>query len=236
MSQSRNFIDIFHNRGFVVLPAFIAAAERLLLRRACDRVLERTRAECRETGHTTPRISLLREGRLGASDLETLAPLLAFASSRRVCALLPPLALPHESAVPQLRDVHYYHEQTQRDWAGDWHRDSQFGRSDPELERQLFERTTSIHFRIAFEDDDRLEIVSGSHRRWDSAEELSIRRGGQRATHEMPDAERVALRVGDACLFHAWSIHRASYRRAPIRRTLDLLYGFSQDGSIERPT
>jgi ectoine hydroxylase-related dioxygenase (phytanoyl-CoA dioxygenase family) len=40
----------------------------------------------------------------------------------------------------------------------------------------------------------------------------------------MPNALRISLQPGDACVFHAWSIHRASYRRTPIRRTLDLLY------------
>ncbi|MEO8900663.1 MAG: phytanoyl-CoA dioxygenase family protein [Polyangiaceae bacterium] len=121
-----------------------------------------------------------------------------------------------------------YHEQTQHDWDGDWHRDSQFVHADPELERKLVASSCSVHFRVAFEDDDRLEVVPASHARWDSAEEFRIRRGGQRASNEMPGAVRVSLRAGDACLFHAWSIHRATYRQAPTRRTLDLLYAFTE--------
>jgi ectoine hydroxylase-related dioxygenase (phytanoyl-CoA dioxygenase family) len=131
-------------------------------------------------------------------------------------------------AALELEQLHYYHEQTKRDWDGDWHRDSQFGRPDPEHERARFENSVAVHVRVAFEDDDWLQIVPGSHARWDTPEELHIRRGSDRATAFMPNATRIRLRAGDGCLFHAWSIHRASYRCAPIRRTLDALYGVAE--------
>lgn len=153
-----------------------------------------------------------------------LSPVLGFAGSPRVCALLQSLAFADAANPPQLKDAHYYHEQTKHDWDGDWHRDSQFTRVDPDLERELMATSSSVHVRIAFEDDDRLEIVPASHARWDTDEELSVRKGSNRATERMPGAVRIILRAGDACFFHAWSIHRATYRRAPIRRTLDLLY------------
>ena len=217
-------IASFRRHSFVVLPDFLEPRERASVRRACDAVLESSRANCAETSHTTPRISLLTQ----ASSLEhgpaLLAPILALAADTRVCALLDAVRLGDEAAAPQLKDAHYYHEQTKRDWDGDWHRDSQFARADPDLERQLISRSWSLHVRVALEDDDRLEIVPASHTRWDTDEELRIRRGAYRASNEMPNAQRISLRAGDACLFHAWSIHRATYRRAPIRRTLDLLY------------
>lgn len=72
-------------------------------------------------------------------------------------------------------------KQTKRDWDDDWHRDSQFGQPDPELECRRILTTTSVHVRVALEDDDRLEIVPGSHRRWDTPEELQIRKGSKRA-------------------------------------------------------
>lgn len=224
MSSSPNFIESFHRQSFVVLPHFLETRDRSVFRRACDMALERSRARCLETSHTTPRISLLTEVSAVEGGAALIAPVLAFASSTRVCALLSALSGSDSARLPQLKDVHYYHEQTQHDWDGDWHRDSQFARVEPELERQLVASSWSLHFRVAFEDDDRLQVVPASHARWDSAEELRIRRGSQRATDQMPNAVRVLLRAGDACLFHAWSIHRATYRRAPIRRTLDLLY------------
>jgi ectoine hydroxylase-related dioxygenase (phytanoyl-CoA dioxygenase family) len=227
MSPDTNFIVSFRQRSFGVIPRFLGAAEQAELRRACDAALLQARADSQATAHTSSRISLLGDGRCLDHDLDVLPPIVAFASGRSVCALLRPLALPHETQAPKLKELHYYHEQTKRDWDGDWHRDSQFGRPNPELERELFAATTAVHLRVAFEDDDRLEIVPGSHTRWDTPEELRIRRGSDRATPHMPGAVRVLLRAGDACLFHAWSIHRATYRRAPIRRTLDALYAFT---------
>jgi hypothetical protein len=194
------------------------------MRRACDAVLASSRENCAETSHSTPRISLLTQASSFEHGTALLAPIVAFAGSARVCALLEAIGAGDEAGAPQLKDAHYYHEQTKRDWDGDWHRDSQFARADPDLERQLIASSWSVHVRVALEDDDRLEIVPASHARWDTDEELRIRRGARRASSEMPNATRISLRAGDACLFHAWSIHRATYRRAPVRRTLDLLY------------
>ncbi len=236
MSPNPNSIVTFRKLGFVVLPRFLSASEQSELRRACDAALDQTRTNCQETAHSTPRISLFADGNCLDHDSDVLSPVIAFASSRRVCALLQPLAWPRLTDAPKLKDVHYYHEQTKRDWDGDWHRDCQFGRPNPELERELFEATAAVHIRVAFEDDDRLEIVPGSHTRWDSPEELCIRRGADRATAHMPHATRIQLRAGDGCLFHAWSIHRATYRRAPIRRTLDALYGFTQLAPMPEPS
>ncbi|WP_437777372.1 phytanoyl-CoA dioxygenase family protein [Sorangium sp. So ce1097] len=228
-SSARDRIDAFRAHGFFVVRSFLDAAERAELRRACDVALAHTRARSLETGHSTPRISLLTDGATCVQDdLGALERIAGFVGSGRVCELLSGLSRPGEEETPRLKDAHYYHEQTRHDWDGDWHRDSQIGQPDPEIERAVVATTTAVHFRVALEDDDRLEIVPGSHARWDTPDELRIRRGADRSTPDMPGAARVALRAGDACVFHAWSIHRASYRRAPLRRTIDAVYAFAR--------
>ena len=223
MSSSPHLIALFQRQSFVVLRHFLEPAERALLRRACDAALDWSRAHCTEIAHSTPRISLLTQANSFEQGPALLAPILALASSARVVALLRAVQ-PNHAQSPELKDAHYYHEQTRRDWDGDWHRDSQFARADPDLERKHMLSSCAVHFRVAFEDDDRLEVVPASHHRWDTEQELAIRRGSERASERMPNATRVCLQAGDACLFRAWSIHRATYRRVPIRRTLDLLY------------
>jgi hypothetical protein len=230
-SHTRIETDFFR-RSFVVLPQSLTPREQAPLRLACDAALEWFRASCEETSHSTPRISLFTQTSWLEPGQGLLVPVVEFAASARVCALLAAVSQRAETGAPQLKDAHYYHEQTKRDWDGDWHRDSQFSRADPEQEPALIANSWSVHFRVAFEDDDRLEIVPASHARWDTDEELRIRRGASRASNDMPNAERIALRAGDACLFHAWSIHRATYRRTPIRRTLDLLYASTQPPNI----
>jgi hypothetical protein len=225
-SPDRHPIDSFRTHSFFILPGFAGDEARAKLRWACDAALEVKRASSRETGHSTPSVTLLGEGEPAGDARAGLGRVAAFVTSPRICSLLFHLGPRGEEDSLRLKDMHYYHEQTRHDWDGDWHRDSQFGRPDAEEERTFMLTTTSLHVRIALEDDDRLEIVPGSHARWDTPDELRIRKGPDRARADMPNSARIALRAGDACVFHAWSIHRATYRRAPVRRTIDALYVF----------
>jgi hypothetical protein len=219
-------VQSFRERSYFVVPAFLARAELGELRRVCDHVLQQVRAESSVKGHTSPSVSLVAATDHWTNEPSQIQPVLSFAASRRVCALLDGLASDVEERAPRLKKLDYYHEQTQHDWNGDWHRDSQFTERDQERERALVVGTTAVHLRVAFEPDDRLELVEGSHLRWDTDEELRIRKGAQRASADMPHAVRIALSPGDACVFHAWAIHRATYQRRPLRRTLDALYSF----------
>ena len=62
--------------------------------------------------------------------------------------------------------------------------------------------------------------------RWDLPEELDIRRGAHPNRPGMPGGGKIELGAGDACLFHAWGIHRGTYRVDIPRRTLDIIYGW----------
>ena len=44
----------------------------------------------------------------------------------------------------------------------------------------------------------------------------------------MPGRMRIALQAGDACLFHAWGIHRGNYQANVPRQTLDIIYGWGK--------
>jgi hypothetical protein len=175
--------------GFVIVRGFLDDERRRALRGACDSALARVRESWRETGHSTPRITL---------DVGAAYELFA---DPRVLALLP-------IGIVRLRTVHYYHEQTKKDWDGDWHRDE-----------------GEVHVRVALEEDDCLEIVPGSHLRPSTREELLIQKGADRASPAMPNALRIVLGAGDLCVFEAATIHRAVYRCEPIRRTIDAVYG-----------
>jgi hypothetical protein len=175
-------------QGYAIARGFLDDERRRALRAACDEALARVRDVWSETGHTTPRITL---------DVAAAYELFADA---RVIALLP-------IGIARLRTVHYYHEQTKKDWNGDWHRDE-----------------GEVHVRVALEDDDCLEIVPASHLRPSTPDELRIQKGADRASDAMPNARRIVLAAGDLCVFEAATIHRALYRREPMRRTIDAVY------------
>ena len=194
--------------GYFVVRNFLSPSDIGELRWSCDIVLDKIRGESSALGHVTANIAYLTEPRYFAADLSALLRLLEFAGATRVRHLIENLA---RSGEPPLlfHNTQYFHEQMNGDWDGNWHRDSQFGMPNPEVERQFALTTTAVHFRVAFVSDDRLEFVPGSHARWDRAEEFQIRKGPVQ-NGLMPASVRIALEPGDACVFHAWGIHRGT--------------------------
>lgn len=216
---------LWRDHGYFVVKDFASAAEVTDLRSSCDAVLEAQRRTSRDAGHTTTHIEGLLDPAQFVHDPARLVRLVEFVGSSRVCDLVHDLAPPEHGEV-WLKALGYFHEPTRHDWDGDWHRDSQFGRRDPLLERAYAMSTTAVRFRVAFLPDDRLELVPGTHARWDTDEELATRKSPERAVASMRGAVRIELAPGDACVFHAWAIHRATYQRSPQRRTLDGLFRY----------
>jgi len=127
--------------------------------------------------------------------------------------------------LPLFHNTQYFYNPTQPH-DGEWHRDTQFLAPDEGLERKRMKQHTAVHFRIAFLADQQLEYVPGSEQRWDTPEESSIRKGQHPTDSGMPGRTRIELGPGDACIFHAWGIHRGTYRAEIPRRTLDIIYGW----------
>ena len=67
-----------------------------------------------------------------------------------------------------------------------------------------------------------VELVKGSHLRWDSPAEYHVRRadGGGNSTELMPGSTRIALEPGDCVCFNSWGYHRGRYHVDKPRRTL----------------
>lgn len=104
-----------------------------------------------------------------------------------------------------------------------WHRDPQYHLSIEE-QKQALEGPEIIHFRIALEDEPGIELIPGSHRRWDSEEELNIRLelSGQTNHQEITTGLSIPLKKGDLLVFSANMIHRGLYGNK--RLALDILF------------
>lgn len=117
---------------------------------------------------------------------------------------------------------------------GGWHRDTQFNASDDEAEMRALRapRRVELHLQLALVASDDVEIVPGSHRRWDTPAEHAIRKGSEPGGWEsdgMPGAVRVSLDAGDALAFNPLTIHRGRYLAERLRRTL--MVSFSAVGA-----
>eukprot|EP01048_Picozoa_sp_COSAG05_P023281 COSAG05_NODE_4973_length_1305_cov_7.012108_1_plen_326_part_10 len=126
---------------------------------------------------------------------------------------------------------------------GNWHRDSQFfasgaleGRptseqlTDPaeidEREKLIITEeatpTRECHMHIALVDSNHSSLVPGSHRRWDTPGEWSVRKpgGSLPVSGDMPGSTRLQLSAGDVAFFHVNCLHRGAYWPAVPRRTI----------------
>ena len=114
---------------------------------------------------------------------------------------------------------------------GIWHRDLQFMHPDIEEEKDVLaagsEEGHGVQLQIALVPSDDVEVVPGSHLRWDTPKEFDIRHAdGKRnnRSSDMPGALRVALEPGDGVAFNPMGLHRGRYHTDKQRRTLMLTY------------
>ncbi|MDJ1181651.1 phytanoyl-CoA dioxygenase family protein [Roseofilum casamattae] len=215
------------SNGYCIIPALVTEDGVSDMRSICDRVLEQVlqesdnRAELEDASN----IAYLTEPKYYSKEPESLLKLLEFIAQDQIVLILQSIA---DGQFPLFHNTQYFKQPLYRSWQGIWHRDTQFLAPDPELEKQRIAEFTAVHFRVAFCDDACLEYVPGSEKRWDTPAELAIRKkiteGNITAPAEMPGAKTINLRAGDACLFHAWGIHRGTYRQDLPRRTLDIIY------------
>lgn len=111
-----------------------------------------------------------------------------------------------------------------------WHRDIQYDKTLEEQQAALA-GTEVIHCRLALKDEHGIELVPGSHRRWDTEQELETRlaQNGRQVSDALPDALALPLQAGDLLVFSANMIHRGLYGKQ--RFALDSLF-FQSDASI----
>ena len=93
-----------------------------------------------------------------------------------------------------------------------WHRDPQYHLS---IEQQKVALSASdvIHFRLPLLDEPGIELVPGTHKRWDSTEELKVRleQAGHKNNQPLSQGKIIKLEAGDLLIFSANMIHRGLY-------------------------
>lgn len=108
-----------------------------------------------------------------------------------------------------------------------WHRDMQYDSIDESVFIAEQKNLLSLHVRIPLVAERGVELVPGSHNRWDSPNERQVRLelNGHHNTEPLPGAELISLEVGDVLVFDAQMLHRGNYALNETRRALDLCVG-----------
>ncbi len=222
----------WRSQGFVVLRGVLAAARAARLRGICDDVLEQWRKRDPQTG---------RPG--GASDATVMRHLnhpAYFAGGapgreELLRLVVEPRLLDLARTIlgeePMFRCTSYFFNPIGQNLDGEWHRDSQYMTPDEASERAMLleggDSGSGVQLQVALVPSDDVEIVPGSHLRYDTPEEYAIRRadgGKSNRSNTMPGALRLALSAGDAAAFNSLGLHRGRYYADRLRRTVMITY------------
>ncbi|MFT5757536.1 MAG: ectoine hydroxylase-related dioxygenase (phytanoyl-CoA dioxygenase family) [Alteromonadaceae bacterium] len=109
--------------------------------------------------------------------------------------------------------------QQQKDF---WHRDCQYDH-DIEVQKTVIHDTQVVHLRVPLFDELGMELVPGTHKRWDSDEEFDVRQEekGRVSSEDLSTGKKIKLAAGDLLVFSADMIHRGLY--GLDRLALDIL-------------
>jgi ectoine hydroxylase-related dioxygenase (phytanoyl-CoA dioxygenase family) len=218
--------------GYLVLPGATDPALVVELRRICETILEAWRRRDPQTtrpGRTALPVCMRHLNHPAyferAQD--------DFATLMRTIALPSILGVAREilGEAPMFRCTSLFFNPIGESFEGEWHRDVQYEESDEAMQRKIILESggsgRAVQIQIALVPSADVEIVPGSHLRWDTADEYAIRLGeGGRNNRSalMPGAKRIALAPGDVAVFNPNAVHRGRYHEDKPRRTLMLTY------------
>lgn len=113
---------------------------------------------------------------------------------------------------PAFMNTQLFFDPVNKQQANFWHRDCQYD-FDIEDQKQVIQGTQVVHFRVPLFDEPGMELVPGSHKRWDNDEEFDVRQEvNQRESSEpLSTGKEIALAAGDLLVFSADMIHRGLY-------------------------
>ena len=133
------------------------------------------------------------------------------------------LIRPIFQAPPVFVNTQLFFDPTNAQQTNYWHRDIQYDKTIEE-QKQALNGPEAIHCRLALKRERGIELIPGSHRRWDRDDELDVRLGqnGRHHHEALNSGVSVALNVGDMLVFSAAMIHRGLY--GLNRMALDILF------------
>ncbi|MGB1262430.1 MAG: phytanoyl-CoA dioxygenase family protein [Cognaticolwellia sp.] len=103
-----------------------------------------------------------------------------------------------------------------------WHRDCQYDH-DVAGQKIAIQETQVLHLRVPLFDERGMELVPGTHKRWDNEEEFNVRQEekGRLSSDDLSTGKKISLAAGDLLVFSADMIHRGLY--GLDRLALDIL-------------
>lgn len=133
---------------------------------------------------------------------------------------------------PCFMNTQLFFDPVNREQKNYWHRDSQYHMTVEEQKHAL-SGPEVVHFRIPLAKEPGIELIPGTHKRWDTHEELDVRleHNGRKNYENISTGLRIQLEAGDLLVFSANIIHRGLY--GMNRLSMDILFCDPDPGLIK---
>lgn len=124
---------------------------------------------------------------------------------------------------PVFMNTQLFFNPVNKDQKNYWHRDPQYLLSLEE-QKEALKKFSVLHFRIPLMNEPGIELIPGTHIKWDTDEELEIRLeiNGRKNSEDISSGKIIKLESGDLLVFSANMIHRGLY--GMNRFALDILF------------
>jgi len=141
-------------------------------------------------------------------DIDDRVKLFNFISSEKMMSLIDSV-IPNN---PAFMNTQLFFDPVNPQLKDFWHRDCQYDH-DVEVQKKVIHETQVLHLRIPLFDELGIELVPGTHKRWDNEEEFNVRQEikGRQSNESLSTGKGIALAAGDLLLFSADMIHRGLY-------------------------
>ncbi|PHR69083.1 MAG: phytanoyl-CoA dioxygenase [Arcobacter sp.] len=108
-----------------------------------------------------------------------------------------------------------------------WHRDMQYSSITDDIQKEQQNKMLSLHIRIPLEKEKGLELIPGTHKRWDNELEKNVRLElhGHLNNEKLPNAKLIEINTGDIVIFSSQMLHRGNYELNTSRKAFDICLG-----------
>lgn len=141
-------------------------------------------------------------------DFDDRVKLFNFISSKKIMSIVDSV-IPTK---PAFMNTQLFFDPVNRQQKDFWHRDCQYD-YDVEAQKKVIQETQVLHLRVPLFDEHGMELVPGTHKRWDNDEEYDVRQeeNGRVSSESLSTGKEIKLAAGDLLVFSADMIHRGLY-------------------------
>ncbi|MEZ9745820.1 phytanoyl-CoA dioxygenase family protein [Vibrio splendidus] len=217
VENSQQLSDRYDEHGYFVIRNYFDEAQIASLRKVVLKFHESWKADNEEFYKEEAFNSSLITGSeyLPADDRSVLFD---FISSKQVMDVVDAV-IPNKPAFMNTQLFFNPVNPQQKDF---WHRDCQYD-YDVDDQMKVIMETQVLHLRVPIFDEPGMELIPGTHKRWDNEEEYNVRQeeNGKVSSDDISGGKQIPLEAGDLLVFSADMIHRGRY--GLDRLALDIL-------------